>query len=553
MVDTPQTPLTIAGNDWHFVNGKWQDGQGESLIVPKELLRSDGYSLQGHHYAFAKNICLRDVRIRFEFRLMPHTDIGLILRATDESHFYLLHFPNCGQASRSQHFWAALSKMDGSGYLRRIKMEMVRRVPSNSGLWLCADVTLSGNKISVCIDKNGRFEAQDETYCGPGHIGIHCFSCGGFSQPEIRNVTIEAQPAASSVWNDKVRQPKNWFCPCPDTAYGNWQKPLDLVCLPDGELLLNYVAVDQATEKWTGLLSRSADGGRTWSSPETPDILQVNDEWYPSRVHMTPGQRLICLIPTDNDYLTAESKDAGRTWSKPVPVAIGPAPAQLGELILGPQAFLNLADGSMVLFCYGHIDSKYSDLFSSANSVADQTWGSGHAQAFTCRSTDDGHTWSSLANIDNPGCDAQGKQYEGNLDLTEICGVQLSNGRIMALIRPVYSPWMWETWSQDGGTTWGPCVRGPFPGYATPNMLRTASGAILVAHRLPGLTIHCSFDDGRSWDQGTMIDSAVWVMGTMAEVEPNLVLYVYWDSFESLMRAQFIRVLPSRIEPLGAG
>ena len=30
--------------------------------------------------------------------------------------------------------------------------------------------------------------------------------------------------------------------------------------------------------------------------------------------------------------------------------------------------------------------------------------------------------------------------------------------------------------------------------HATPNMLRTRAGAILVAHRLPEMTIHASFD-----------------------------------------------------------
>src|SRR5262245_35093682 len=98
----------------------------------------------------------------------------------------------------------------------------------------------------------------------------------------------------------------------------------------------------------------------------------------------------------------------------------------------------------------------------------------------------------------------------------------MADGRIMVFIRPIYSPWMWETWSDNGGVTWGPCVRGPFPGYATPNMLRTSNGAVLVAHRLPTMTVNTSFDDGATWDEGTTIDSAIWVMGAMTEVEPGV-------------------------------
>ena len=532
------------GRDWHFVNGRWQDGGNGLLSVPEELLRSDGDSMQGHHYAFCRNLCYEDARIRFEFRLVGHSDLGIILRAGDASHFYVLHFPNCGQAGRAQHFWVALSKMDESGYLKRIKMEMVRRVPSNKGLWLSGDVSLVGGKISVRVGEHGTFEAEDDTYSGSGAIGIYSFGGVLDKTADIRNVTIEGEPAVSCAWNDEVRQPTNWFHPCPDTEYGLWQKPQDILKLSDGTLLLNYAVQEEAYKgETTPLLTRSSDGGRTWSKPETQRIVRGDNEWFPPRLHITPGGRLICLIKTDEGYLVAESKDHARTWSDPVPVRIGPAPPHVESLHLGPQAFLNLADGSIMLFCYGGHDLKDPDL-------GFYTWGSCHCQAFACRSTDDGRTWSPPVNVDDPGCDPEGEPYEGSLDLTEVCGAQMGDGRILALIRPLYSPWMWETWSADGGATWGPCVRGPFPGYATPNMLRTASGALLVAHRLPSMTIHCSFDDGHTWDEGTLIDSAIWVMGSMIEVEPDVVLYVYWDSFESLMRAQRFRVTPTGLEPL---
>jgi hypothetical protein len=46
-----------------------------------------------------------------------------------------------------------------------------------------------------------------------------------------------------------------------------------------------------------------------------------------------------------------------------------------------------------------------------------------------------------------------------------------------------------------------------------------------------------------------MIDSAIWVMGSMLEVEDDLVLYAYYDSFMGLMRAQFIKVTMDRLVP----
>jgi len=527
------------GRDWHFVNGAWEDGEGGEMAVPEGLRRSDGCGLQGHHYAFNRRLACKNVTVRFEFRLTAHSDIGVILRARDESHFYLLHFPNCGQASRAQHFWVAFSKMDESGYLRLIKLEMVRRVPSNKGLWLPAKLTLRGGKISVEIGDNGHFEARDNTFADPGRIGV--YSVGDAS---LRNVVVRGEPTASSPWNEQVRQRTNWFHPCPDTEYGLWQKPTDLLRLPGGELLLNYSVQERAYEgASTPLLTRSYNGGHSWSKPEVLHVARVEDVWSPARLHLTPNGRLICLFRQGEGYLTAESKDGTRTWSEPAPAGIGPVPPKVESLHVGPQGFVDLADGSMVLFCYGKYRLEDPDL-------TILTWGSLHCQAFACRSTDDGRTWSRPVNVDHGSPDAVQREDSGNLDLTEVCGVQMGNGRIMALIRPIYSPWMWETWSSDGGASWSPCVRGPFPGYATPNVLRTSSGAVLVAHRLSSMTIHSSRDDGHTWDQGTMIDGSIWVMGSMIEIEPDVVLYVYWDSFESLMRAQFIRVTRTGLEPV---
>jgi len=526
------------GTQWTFTNGAWRDGPENALTVPDELLRQDGPGIQGHHYAFLQGRAYGDLHARFQFRLSAHSDAGLILHAADPSHFYLLHFPNCGQASRAQHFWAALSRMDESGYLRIVKLELVRRVPSTSGLWLDADVYFIGSKLIARIGGTGVFEALDATFRGPGRIGVYLFG-----EAEIRNLSVKGTEASSTPWNDQPQPATNWFHPCPDTEYGRWQRPGQLVRTPGGDLLLNYTVQEHPYRGTvTSLMTRSTDNGRIWSKPQPVAGLKVR-EWEGWGVlHIFPDGRLRMLIPGEDSFRLAESEDDGRTWLPPKPVGVAPPPPGMQRLHLGPQAFVNLADGSVVMFGYGGHNSSIPD-------ASIHTWGSHHCQAFACRSTDNGKTWSAWVNVDGAR-DNAGHPVDGSLDLTEVCGVQIGDGRILALIRPIYSPWMWETWSSDGGASWTSCVRGPFPGYATANMLRTHSGAILVSHRLPGCTIHTSLDDGLNWDQGTLMDSAVWVMGSMLEVEPDIVLYVYWDSFESLMRAQFIRVTPGGLVPV---
>ena len=81
-------------------------------------------------------------------------------------------------------------------------------------------------------------------------------------------------------------------------------------------------------------------------------------------------------------------------------------------------------------------------------------------------------------------------------------------------------------------------------------MLYTSGGAILVSHRFPSMTIHCSWDYGQTWYQGMMIVGSIWDMGSMIEVKPDLVFYIDGDSHESLMRAPFIRVTQEFLIPI---
>ena len=99
----------------------------------------------------------------------------------------------------------------------------------------------------------------------------------------------------------------------------------------------------------------------------------------------------------------------------------------------------------------------------------------------------------------------------------------------MALSRPIYSPWMWQCWSSDGGATWDSAARTTYPGYAQ-SLIRTSSGAIVCAHRYPGYAINVSWDNGLNWDQGAIIDWPTWAMGNLIEVEPDVLLVTYMNS-----------------------
>jgi hypothetical protein len=521
------------GTGWHFENGAWEDADDEGIRVPEAIRRRPGEGLQGHHYAFRLDRDYGDFRARFGFSLTPHSDAGLIFHAAAPDDFFVLHFPDCGQADRAQHFWAVISRMQGDGWLRIVRMELLRRVSSTTSPNHEVDVQLIGNRLFARIDGRGVFDVTDPVLAGSGRAGLFLFNNASLS-----HVSLEGETRAPRVWAD-AKPRTSWFNPVTGTEPGTWQRPGQLIRTGD-DLLLSFTTQKPAYSGNTSeFVARSADNGRTWSPPErvTTHEAEAWDGW--GLIHRWPDGVARMLISSETGARMAEGGTDGKLWHAPRPISMPSAPDGMKRVHPGP--LLNLADGSVLAFGYGGHDSTIpgSSIFA---------WGSCHCQAFAARTTDHGATWSEWVNIDGTR-DWSGKPAGGSLDLTEICGAEVAPGRIVALIRPIYSPWMWETWSEDGGASWTPCVRGPFPGYATSNMLRTASGVLLVAHRLPGCTVHASYDDGVSWDAGTQIDSAIWVMGGMIEVEPDRVLYVYWDSFESSMRAQFIRVTPRGLIP----
>ena len=542
---TTSAPLSFSDpSPWHLVNTDWDETQSDTFVLTGDRCGTPGAAMQGMHYAVHPALCCVDCAFEFEIRLNPHSDTGVVFRARDASHFYLLHFPNCGQQSRAQHFWVALSRMDDSGYLRRMRMSLVNGVPSTrKDIWLHVRAHVEGPRVTVKVGDYGHVAFEDATYRGPGHVGVYAWR-----DAALRGLRVATPRQLDPIWEQGPVQRVNWTIPAP-MEERVWQQPIDVRRFHDGEMVMqaNLQKVITAGSDAVAFpyLMRSSDRGRSWSPPKEIDFMGDGNSWSPPRLHLTPNERLLLVTPGRDHKKVFESTDRGNTWSDAgtTNLHIGP-PRDQPVQDLSPAGFLNLRDGSILAIM---LSSALIEASQTNHTV--WTWGSVHCQAFAARSEDDGRTWSEPVNVDASFLDADGNVVTGNMDLTEGSAFETADGRVVMLIRPVYSPWMWQTWSDDGGRSWSPCVRGPFPGYAAPNMVRTVSGAVLIAHRMPGLCVHCSRDDGRTWDEGTTIDSSVWAMGSMVEVEPDVVLYIYWDSDYSLMRSQRIRVTPSEIEP----
>ena len=65
---------------------------------------------------------------------------------------------------------------------------------------------------------------------------------------------------------------------------------------------------------------------------------------------------------------------------------------------------------------------------------------------------------------------------------------------------------------------------------------------------MPGLGLHVSHDNGMMWKH-YRAGTDIWAGARMYEVEPDVVLWVYMDSYGTDARAQFIRITPDGAEP----
>ena len=504
-------PLRIGdGGDWQFVTSQWSDA-GDAI---KGARTGDGQGLQGYCLAFQKTKAYRDLEARFTVRMPTgHADIGFIVRAQDPTHYYLVHFPQSGQGYRAQHFWAALSKADGSGYLRFIKLVHVPRVASNPyGIGHRARVKVTGNRFQVWLNDHPAFDVTDDTYAS-GRVGL-----AGFTDFAHGEVTVSGTPVEAGAWNAGVPQVRNWIVPFPQC--GGQQGGASVTKAPNGDVLCAFTGGDK---RWLG---RSTDNGRTWAAREASARM-------PGDLMLLQDGRLVSISVAHGAGAWSASMDNGLTWEEPTPITpSGPWPSDPAQISTGWP--LQLRDGTLIRFGLGR-HSTWTDPITK--------WGAVHCQAFAIHSTDGGRTWSTPANLDGDRDDL------GNLDLTEPVGFETSeDGVIMCMIRPIYSPWMWETWSRDGGKTWGPCLRGPFPGYAPSNAVRTRSAVAMFPTRFPGLTMHSTRDDGMTWTHD-YIDTSIWAMGSMYEIEDDLVLFVYMDSWRDKLRAQRVRVTDHGLMP----
>ena len=286
------------GTGWSFLGGQWTEDEA-GVIRPEDTRNL-------HSRAFYTAQAFEDLVVEFEFnanyRELGAGQAGVILRAADSDHFYFVYFPWQGQQLRAKHFWAAIAKVEGDGYLRNLKAVWVPGVPSEVDRWYKVRVEAQGPEISVWVDGRFALSVTDESYSSG------CLGLGGYGWYFFRNVRMTGTEAAAPAWNNEGQLRANAF------TIGLDSESMPTGCVaPNGDVLI----------AGGSKLVRSSDKGHTWGEPvELPEKLGGLSD-YGSTMFCTSAGRLVVMIYRSRskegnpvpEILMSESADNGYTWS----------------------------------------------------------------------------------------------------------------------------------------------------------------------------------------------------------------------------------------------
>lgn len=519
---------------WRFFGGDWkQNAEG--------VINSPG-KFEQHHLAFLPETAYGNLEAEFEFRRdSNHGGVGLMVRAQDPRRYYVIQFPFCGQQAREGHFWASILRFDETGWGKVLVEERVPGIPAESGLWQQARVSVQGQEIRVRVNGRPLPVVRDAAHPAVGRLGLM-----NWGPTSLRNLRVRGTKAKAAAWDERRQPARPWYNPYPTSD--KRQGTPGLTRVPNGDLLM---VVNNS-------VVRSTDLGRTWQSAwggqaaAAPPVFEKPGSEPEALMGIgtlarTPdGQVILVRVRNRKPFRieVARSKDSGKTWSSHEPVGEVKLPEVIKEAYMYGQ-ILELRDKALLFF--GHTYHPHYELLLVEGRRYRQAPVPG-MKSFCMRSEDGGRTWSDPVDIDGPN--PQPKIWMSYKDgPSEVTAMETREGEIVAFLRPGTGWAMWETRSKDGGRSWTPLSAGPFLMYACAGTPRaTASGALVIGGRHPGLGIRVSRDNGMTWET-YQIDTENWAMGGMYEVAPDEVLWVYGSGNDKL-RAQRIRITPRGVEPV---
>ena len=349
--------------------------------------------------------------------------------------------------------------------------------------------------------------------------------------------------------------------PKPFPGRGKFSWPGNIAKLPHGELLLVHSAgyyhvsfaqprlIELKTRKrwlqqgWpldfpapTGgrsMITRSKDGGKTWSRPKTLIDLPWDDSPY-GLLRYRNGT-LLCFINVQASWYGFEkapkqfrrelsglntqqcvirSPDNGKTWSKPI-------------WLKSAGTFYERSHAQPIELPNG--DILWPTYFKTAGD--DRLYGAIH------RSTDSGKTWKLHSVIRRKGStnDAASKE-SGNIDEPAIA--RLPDGRLFLITRPDGGYFF----SKDGGKSWRYAGRLVTAGkFKAPRLFVLKDGTIVCVCTYRGLTVFLGKNAGKTWSGPIALDAKSYGYPGGLKLEDDTLLVSYCSSGRAPNRIYVLR------------
>ena len=320
---------------------------------------------------------------------------------------------------------------------------------------------------------------------------------------------------------------------CGDAGAGGYEAFPDVALLQSGELVcVFYAGFDHVSLASYGpggklppecprngrvCIVRSRDFGRTWSKAEIVVDTPLDDR-DPSVTELVDGTLVVAYFSLDVGdggkgyrFVTSSlvrSSDGGKSWNAPQP---------LFEEWAVSSPVRKLSDGRLALSLYW---------------VKDQA-NPGRGFGGFSTSADGGRSWSKPVPI--------GKDGPLLLD-AEPDIVEVSPGRLLMALRPV----MAFSTSDDAGKSWSRPEKIGFEAHC-PYFLRLRSGVLLLAHRIPGTSLHWSTDAGKTWSANMPLDAVGGAYPSLCELpadkfpEGTCFVVYYEEGKGSSIRGRWLR------------
>ena len=261
-----------------------------------------------------------------------------------------------------------------------------------------------------------------------------------------------------------------------------------LVAMPDGQLIAFFkTGAAHIGKGGRASMSRSTDGGLTWSEPVTAFDRPDADDGIDATGVARDGSLMAAAVSYtwDGDRYTTKgwkasawflrSRDAGRNWSEPVAVNITPL-----DWAYPFGHILEEDDGTLLLSGYGGPLPKTDK---------------GDQICFIVRSRDGGKSWGDYSEI-----------ARGHNELTLH---RRRDGSLLALLRSAEGGYLASTTSRDRGRTWTAPARITEDREHPPDLLRLAGGDLLLTfgqrNKPYGVQTMRSRDDGATWERSTRV------------------------------------------------